>query len=121
MNGCKGENEMTYTDQTCIRLDCSHPRDDHVCVGKGDIGQCRRCRCPGFTVERQCRCYVRRLSREERFSLRSGAHVVSCPAYQVSRDPVDAMHDAEARAHLGRVGVCPFCEESNIPALIVLE
>ena len=56
-----------------------------------------------------CNCYVSTLTEEQRFCLRSGSHADSCPVYHESLDPVDRMHDAEARFHLAGIGYCPYC------------
>ena len=44
-----------------------------------------------------CRCYVRFLNDETRFSLHWGAHNPTCPVYRVSLDPVDRANDEEFR------------------------
>jgi hypothetical protein len=48
----------------------------------------------------ECNCYVKELDDEAQFTLRYGAHEVSCPVYHESADPVDKMHDKENKAHL---------------------
>ena len=56
-----------------------------------------------------CNCYVSILTEEQRFCLRSGSHADSCPVYRESLDPVDRLHDLEARFHLAGIGYCPYC------------
>lgn len=49
-----------------------------------------------------CTCYVSRLSPQDRFCVRRGAHEGDCPQYRPSVDPVDAAEDLELRQrHLG--------------------
>lgn len=68
---------------------------------------------PEQAFSARCACYVRRLPPKQAFSLRLGAHALSCPVYRESHDPADAAHDAEARYHLTGVGNCPYCEEDG--------
>jgi hypothetical protein len=44
-----------------------------------------------------CNCYASQLDKMTQFSLRRGAHEVTCPEYKVSRDPVDAAKDVRIR------------------------
>ena len=44
-----------------------------------------------------CNCWVSRESLEVQFSLRYGAHGITCPLYRESLDPVDRLHDAQER------------------------
>ena len=57
-------------------------------------------------MQPECRCYVRRLTEEARFSLRYGAHALTCPVYRPSLDPVDRRADEELRreADLAELG-----------------
>ena len=49
-----------------------------------------------------CDCYVSTLPPVERFSIRYGAHSLTCPAYRPSRDPVDRANDEALRAREGK-------------------
>jgi len=48
-------------------------------------------------VHYRCACYVSTMTPEAQFVTRYGAHELSCPAYQESRDPVDRAYDREER------------------------
>lgn len=61
------------------------------------------------TATRRCTCYVKDLPEPDRFPLHNGAHSLDCPVYRESLDPVDALHDREARFHLSGQGTCPWC------------
>ena len=45
-----------------------------------------------------CNCYVSNLDLEVQFSLRYGAHALSCPVYRASSDPVDNAEDCLYRS-----------------------
>lgn len=44
-----------------------------------------------------CSCYVGRMTAEQRFGVRRGAHALSCAVYVPSMDPVDRENDADLR------------------------
>ncbi len=44
-----------------------------------------------------CTCWVRKVSEEERFGIRYGAHNPECPTFKPTLDPVKAMADARQR------------------------
>lgn len=45
----------------------------------------------------KCQCWVSKLTDEERFSVRYGAHNPQCPVFRPSLDPVDALNDVGVR------------------------
>jgi hypothetical protein len=56
--------------------------------------------CGGEPIERRidaCVCYVRDLGEEALFTLRYGAHSLSCPVYRRSGDLADAINDQAFR------------------------
>lgn len=46
-----------------------------------------------------CNCWVKRLTAEQSFGVRNGAHNPACPIFRPSMDPVDAVKDAEIRLY----------------------
>lgn len=53
----------------------------------------------GLATLKNCNCYVANLDNVNRFTLRYGAHSLSCPVYRESRDPLDKFNDTAARNH----------------------
>lgn len=51
----------------------------------------------GWCQAPPCNCWVRRMSAEDQFGIRYGAHNPECPVFKPTLDPVKAVADAELR------------------------
>ena len=68
-----------------------------------------------------CNCWVKDEPEPECWSLRNGAHNPTCPVYRVSRDPVDALKDADIRDRYDPEDtqpppaprICPTCDAGD--------
>lgn len=55
---------------------------------------------PAHAGGTMCNCIIAKQPKELQQSIHYGAHEMFCPWYRLSRDPVDASHDAELRLRL---------------------
>ena len=100
--------------------ECGHRTHTRQCAAYLPEENGPACGCPGT-----CNCWVRLRPADERFGIRYGAHNPDCPRFHPSRDPVDAVADAELRMRyevgIASVGAIVITKESHPEAWAVLE